>query len=51
MKHSLFVAALLLALTAYSQNKSTGTVAQAATAGNVNPQTKLKNMEEVQAYL
>ena len=51
MKQILFAAAMLFALTAYSQNKSTGTVAQAATAGSMDTQTKQKNMEEVQAYL
>ena len=51
MKQILFAAAMLFALTTYSQNKSTGTVAQAATAGSMDTQTKQKNMEEVQAYL
>ena len=58
MKKIIFAFAMLFSITAYTQNKpsqATGneqkTVAQTDAAGSINPQTKLENMKEVQAYL
>ncbi len=58
MKKIIFAFAMLFSMTAYTQNKpsqATGneneTAAQTEVAGTINPQTKLENMKEVQAYL
>ena len=58
MKKIIFAFAMLFSITAYTQNKpsqATGneqeTVAQTDAADTFNPQTKLENMQEVQAYL
>lgn len=58
MKKIIIVFAVLFSMTAYAQNKPSQakenekeTVAQTKAANSINPQTKLENMKEVQAYL
>lgn len=58
MKKIIFAFAVLLLAAACTQNKlsqatenETETVAQTEAADSINPQTKLENMQEVQAYL
>ena len=58
MKKIIYAFAMLFSMTAYTQNKPSQateneneTAAQTEVAGTINPQTKLENMKEVQAYL